>query len=327
MNKKLDVVNFLRGFSIFTIVLMHLVQSYPIGNLLMKAVSFGGAGVHVFILCSGFGLYLSYLNKPVTYPQFLKRRFLKIYLPYAIIIIISALLPFYNTSPNKWIQLSSHLLLYKMFVERWECSYGIQFWFVSTIIQFYIAWPLILRIFKRGGVILALIISLGWSTLVGVSDLSDERVWNSFFLQYLWEFVLGMQLASYYKTYPENFKMIPTCKILLPICLLGVILVGVTGVLGGIWKSYNDIPSLFGYMGMALILYKVNIRFINKFFVYTNKISYEWYLVHILVFTCSNLLLDTFFHVPSLIRATVAFILSFLVAIGYHKILKALKLV
>lgn len=56
--KKLDVVNFLRGFSIFTIVLMHLVQSYPLPGVLMKASSLGGAGVHVFILCSGFGLYL-----------------------------------------------------------------------------------------------------------------------------------------------------------------------------------------------------------------------------------------------------------------------------
>ena len=205
MNKKLDIIDFLRGFSIFTIVLMHLVQSYPIGNLLMKASSFGGAGVHVFILCSGFGLYLSYLNKPITYPQFLKRRFLKVYLPYAIIIIISALVPFYNTSPDKWLQLLSHLFLFKMFVEEWECSYGGQFWFVSTIIQFYLAWPLILRLFNRERVILALFISLSWSTFVGLNGLLDERVWNSFFLQYLWEFVLGMQLAVYYKNNSNRF--------------------------------------------------------------------------------------------------------------------------
>lgn len=149
--QKLDIIDFLRGFSIFTIVLMHLVLIYPIEDLLMKASSFGGAGVHVFILCSGFGLYLSYLNKPVTYLQFLKRRFLKVYLPYAVIIIISALLPFYNTSSDKWVELLSHLFLFKMFVEEWECSYGVQFWFVSTIIQFYLTWPLILTLFKRVG--------------------------------------------------------------------------------------------------------------------------------------------------------------------------------
>ena len=72
MLQRLEVIDFLRGFSIFTIVLMHLLQSYPIPPFLMAASSFGGAGVHVFILCSGFGLYLSYLNKPLTYSQFFK---------------------------------------------------------------------------------------------------------------------------------------------------------------------------------------------------------------------------------------------------------------
>jgi len=73
--QKYDIVNFLRGISIFTIVVMHLCQGYA-GGALQKALSFGGAGVHVFILCSGFGLYLSYLRKPLGYGDFLKRRFL-----------------------------------------------------------------------------------------------------------------------------------------------------------------------------------------------------------------------------------------------------------
>lgn len=62
--RKLEVIDFLRGFAIFTIVLMHCVQGYLDGGGL-KAASLGGAGVYVFILCSGFGLYLSYLNKPL----------------------------------------------------------------------------------------------------------------------------------------------------------------------------------------------------------------------------------------------------------------------
>ena len=69
--KKLEVINFLRGFAIFTIVLMHCVQGY-LDGVMHKAVSLGGAGVHVFILCSGFGLYLSYMNKPLGYLDFLK---------------------------------------------------------------------------------------------------------------------------------------------------------------------------------------------------------------------------------------------------------------
>lgn len=326
MKQRLDIVDFLRGYSIFTIVLMHLIQSYPISNMLMKASSFGGAGVHVFMLCSGFGLYLSYLNKPLTYPQFLKRRFLKVYLPYVIVITISALIPFYNTSPDKWIQFLSHIFFFKMFVEEWECSYGIQFWFVSTIIQFYLLWPVVLRLFKRGGAFLALFISLVWCTFTGLTNLSNDRIWNSFFLQYLWEFVLGMQIALYYKTHPTRFK-IPSLKILIPISLIGIALTGITGVMGGIWKVYNDIPSLFGYMGMALIIYKLGITPINRFFTYTNRVSYEWYLVHILVFACSNHILDMYFNVSPIIKASTALFTSYLMAIVYNKLLKKLNVV
>lgn len=85
--KKYEIVNFLRGYSIFTITLMHLCQSYTCG-VLNKAFSFGGAGVHVFILCSGFGLYLSYLKNPLGYSDFLKRRFGKVWVPYAITVLL-----------------------------------------------------------------------------------------------------------------------------------------------------------------------------------------------------------------------------------------------
>lgn len=71
-------------------------------------------------ICSGFGLYLSYLNKPLTYSQFLKRRFLKVYLPYIIIILVSALIPFYNTSSDKLLQILSHIFLFKMFLMIWR---------------------------------------------------------------------------------------------------------------------------------------------------------------------------------------------------------------
>ena len=90
MCQKLDIIDFLRGYSIFTIVLMHLLQSYDLPSLLMKATSFGGAGVHVFILCSGFGLYFSYLNRPLGYRAFLRKRFGRIYWPMAIVCMVTA---------------------------------------------------------------------------------------------------------------------------------------------------------------------------------------------------------------------------------------------
>ena len=142
------MVDFLRGFSIFTIVLMHLVQSYPLPGLLQKATSFGGAGVHVFILCSGFGLYLSSLYKPLAYGQFLKRRFSKVYIPYLIVVIISALYFGLVCGQDVLNSLLGSVFLFKMFVPSLECAFGGQMWFVSTIIQFYLFWPLIVKLFR-----------------------------------------------------------------------------------------------------------------------------------------------------------------------------------
>ena len=53
---------------------------------------------------------------------------------------------------------------------------------------------------------------------------------------------------------------------------------------GGWLKLYNDIPSLFGYLSVALLVYKVGIKWVNKFFEWANGFSYELYLVHSLVF-------------------------------------------
>lgn len=230
MKQRLEIIDFLRGFSIFTIVLMHLLQSYPINPLFMKASSFGGAGVHIFILCSGFGLCLSYLNKPLTYSQFIKRRFTKVYLPYLIVVLVSAMIPFYDTSPNKILQVLSHLFFFKMFFNDLESSLGGQMWFISTLFQFYIVWFWVLKLFNRPkGVIYALLVSLAWATIVAV-------------------------------------------------------------------------------------------------FIFTNKISYEWYLVHILVFSCTSYYMHQF-GMSTVIIAIISLVLSYFIAFLYHLILKRIKII
>lgn len=150
--QKLNLIDFLRGFSISTIVLFHLFQNYLLPSWLMKAISFGGAGVHVFILCSGFGLYLSYLNKPLSYQAFLKKRFGRIYWPMAIVCLVTSCWMLFQ-GQEVLMPLLSNLFLFKMFVPELESSMGGQMWFISTIIQFYIAWPLIVKLINinRGG--------------------------------------------------------------------------------------------------------------------------------------------------------------------------------
>ena len=315
--KKLDVVNFLRGYSIFTIVIMHLVGMLGISGIWEKATAFGGAGVHVFILCSGFGLYLSYLRKPLGYIAFLKKRFTRIYMPMAVLCVATAV--WMACMGREWFMpLLGNLLLFKMFVPELESSMGGQMWFVSTIIQFYLAWPLIVKLFNiRGGVKLALIVSLLWSTTVGLLGYAEERVWNSFFLQYLWEFCLGMKMAEIYHGNPKALE-VPRWKYLLPLCVAGVGVTGIMGFAGWPWKLYNDIPSLVGYMSLALVIYKVGIKPLNRLLEWTNRFSYEWYLVHMLVFDI------IFYYIGHNATIAVVFVLclllSYSTAIAYSRI-------
>lgn len=68
--------------------------------------------------------------------------------------------------------------------------------------------------------------------------------------------------------------------------------------------------------GFSIIFYQVGVKWLNKFFEYTNKISYEWYLVHILVFTI-------YFRfargvLPFFVDWVILMFISYLVAIGYQ---------
>lgn len=46
----------------------------------------------------------------------------------------------------------SHVLLYKMFSTELDISLCYPYWFISTIIQFYLAWPLVVKLYRTGGI-------------------------------------------------------------------------------------------------------------------------------------------------------------------------------
>ncbi|MBK8194736.1 MAG: acyltransferase family protein [Lewinellaceae bacterium] len=56
---RITYIDFARGYAIFTIVCYHGLQRADLPGLWQKAIVFGGTGVHLFFLLSGFGLGLS----------------------------------------------------------------------------------------------------------------------------------------------------------------------------------------------------------------------------------------------------------------------------
>lgn len=176
--RKAELIDFLRGFIIFSIVLMHLCQGYTEGVL--NKVFAWGAGVHVFILCSGFGLFLSYLRKSLDYKDFLRKMFANVCVLYAIDVLMWSIWLISKNGVFLIREVTSHLLLYKMFSVELDTSLCYPCWFISTIIQFYLAWPLIVRpIQHKGGYFIALTTSLAWSTLVGFLGNEEMQPWRS----------------------------------------------------------------------------------------------------------------------------------------------------
>lgn len=328
--KRLKLIDFLRGYSIFTIALMHLVSGV-IEGVVSKAAAFGGAGVHVFILCSGFGLYLSYLKKPLGYGDFLKRRFGKVWMPYVIAVLLWGIWYLYSSGLFPAREVLSHLLLYKMFSNELDTSLCYPYWFISTIIQFYLFWPLIVMIYKMkwGGRIL-MILSLFWSTIVGVLGYEEQRPWGSFFLQYLWEFALGMYIADRCMMYDGRGEKLMDIKTYRWRWLI----LGAVGGMGasafmvwngGIMKLYNDIPSLVGYLSLALLIYKVGIKIINRFFECSSRFGYELYLLHSLVYVIVAYLFSSVLPIPVLL--TIEFLLAYIIAYFYKYVLDKIKIV
>ena len=145
---------------------------------------------------------------------------------------------------------------------------------------------------------------------MAITGLNEERIWGSFFFQYLWEFCLGMIMAD--KLNNGGEIKVPNIKLLL-VDIIGIGIEGFLGVKGGWAKALNDIPALFGYGALVLLVYQI--RPLQKIGMWLGNISYEWYLLHILSFVL------VFSIVGGWLASILAFVISISMAFVFHKII------
>lgn len=310
--RKIEYIDFAKGYAIFTIVLYHAMQQLPLAPMLQKAIIFGGTGVHLFFLLSGFGLGLSKSAKSAG--EFYRRRLVKIWLPYVLALTISLLAAFaldlFADGLPAW---AAGVLLYQMFFEKYVHSFGGHFWFISAIVQFYLAFPALAWLKNRLGhrwafAAICLLASVAWWLLVFWLGKSHERIWNSCFLQFLWEFGLGMAFADVFSaenagptaqpsSVSQAFSAPQTAAnwqekaarywcASLPIGLFFTgVMVAMILKMGDIGRLFNDIPALIGYAALSVFAYQFGARAfppLRQFFLWVSAFSYSLYLVHIL---------------------------------------------
>jgi peptidoglycan/LPS O-acetylase OafA/YrhL len=323
--RKILFIDFAKGFAMLSIVVFHFFSPYTTG-IFSKAIMFAGAGVHVFILLSGFGLALSSVNLKLK--SFYIKRFTKILIPYYIAVIIIFLfnLHFNFYKENDLYALFGHILFYKMFDSTIVGSFGGQFWFISTIIQFYIFFPVIIFFKSKYSInqflITSLFISAIYWLIVSLCKLNEVRIYNSFFLQYLWEFNLGIYLSDLYIKKEFKFWEFNNLLMVIIISSLSLFLMAFISLNGGeVGRSFNDVPSLISYLGFLIIFYtlveKLNLKLIFYFFVKLGKFSYELFLLHSFVFVMVNLFLVNVIKMTPNILSTFILVLPISIIISY----------
>ncbi|MEI6412538.1 MAG: acyltransferase [Bacteroidota bacterium] len=309
--RKIEFLDFAKGYAIFTIVCYHALQRLDLSPLLQKAIIFGGSGVHLFFLLSGFGLGLS--STVGSAGAFYRRRAVKVWLPYVLALSLSLVAAYtVHLFQDGWDAWLAGVGLYQMFFERYIHSFGGHFWFISAIMQFYLVFPLLLWLknrFTQPWIYfwICLGISIGWWLVVFVLDKGGMRTWNSFFLQFLWEFALGQVLADLYKkqttappvstprirpdfwNYPWGWYL-PAGLVFTGIMILMILKMGDAG------KVFNDIPALFGYSALCIFLFRVGDLFfspLKRVFLWIGGFSYSLYLAHVLVLDGWLMLLES----------------------------------
>lgn len=309
MKGRIEYIDWAKGYAIFTIVCYHALQRAGLPPMLQQAIVFGGTGVHLFFLLSGFGLGLS--EHSDTTIRFYRRRLSKVWLPYVLALTISLVAAaFFGLFPDGTTAWLAGTGLYQMFSERWIESFGGHFWFISAIIQFYLVYPLLVwlkSLVERLGqfwfLALSLAISVAWWILVYALGKGDLRTWNSCFLQFLWEFALGMVLASRFRSASvwKPALNATTFRWSLPVALIATgLMAWMILKMGPAGRIFNDIPALIGYTAFSIFFFQLGERFLpllKRFFLWVGGFSYSMYLIHILVLETWLRLLESL-HLP-----------------------------
>jgi peptidoglycan/LPS O-acetylase OafA/YrhL len=265
---RIEYVDFAKGYAILSVVIFHILQRAGLAPIWQQGISFGGAGVHLFFLLSGFGLVY---GKPLPLLAFYQRRLAVVWLPYVLALSLSLLVAvIWNIFSDRWDAYFAGVLMLQMFSENYIQSFGGHFWFISTIMQFYIVFPFLLSLrsslrTRTRFFLVCFGLSVGWWLLVFTLEKGNARIWDSFFLQFLWEFALGMILGETLResqqiegeqqssrVAPGMFwEWSPWTALGIGLLFSAIMVLLVMG-LGQTGKIVNDVPSLIGYTALSV---------------------------------------------------------------------------
>jgi len=269
-----ELTNMIRGIAIIGIVIHHWFLYLPyqivfpiISPFVVLISKLAGTYVQIFFLLSGYGLSMSYYKKGIaSWPNWFKKRFIKIIIPYWFIVILSfivmnllkGVLPINSFT---LMDLSAYILLFRnMYPPSHSLNYT--FWFMPVLFGLYIIFPFLIKTTKKVGivkfVIFISILQYGSITsflLLGF-PFGHQHDW---FLFYILIFSVGIVLA--HVTYMGNYKIdqLGSYKML----LIGCACYLVSFLIQKYFKFgsfYNDVFTAVGIFLITLFICKIILK-------------------------------------------------------------------
>lgn len=261
VNVKLGIIEeigYLRGFGVLGVIAIHttgyfteVTQFNTLALVNLWIDVFSQFAVPLFIMISGFVLAKNY-REDFSLKKFYMKRVRSIIPQY---FLFSAL----YTAFNNWLIMKSNSLdenAALILKNVWLSDASYHLWFFSIIIQFYILYPLLIKIYdlfqEKGRAELLIILLLIMQTLfmVGLhtSYLSDIKL-N--FIGFLFYFALGIYILDHYDSLKKNFTLPTSFLFIISIALtLGTSYFIVIPLTTG--YRYSSIPAYF-FIGPEII--------------------------------------------------------------------------
>lgn len=326
----------LKGLGILSIVFAHISYMLVTDNTFLYPLSIAaGVGVDLFLFMSGYGLTVGMLKKPLPAGSFYRRRMIKVFIPFWIVLIALFVCDylFHDTRYSPIYILQSFLGLFPR-ANAFE-DVNSPFWYISWMLMFYILFPLL---FIR---------SKPWITALLLAVIANAfALLDPLQLQVNWlhrlhtnAFSLGMLMAWWLNAYPQHTAKLEQFRntasnnsIRLALTVLSLLFAGYMAChnTASSWPTVANAVVGIGFdknffIGQATSLITMIALIIgfslkpldNRFLHLYGTYSYETYLLHWPLMARY----DIFFHYLPAWAATIAWLAAF-IGIGWclHKI-------
>lgn len=234
-----------------------------------------------------------------NYFSYILKRFLKIYLPYCLWVVVYYL---YFLKLG-WVEKSFSALLKYIFIG----DLSAQFYYVVIVMQFYLLLPLWKLIVKKVPFYISITVSglitvfmYRFDGLIAHLEITFEHR-SRLFVTYLVFWIIGLYVGRYYDKIKESL-----IKYKASILLSFIPVVAITYLLwwqyskwlyifdGDYLKFFTDILTIFVLLTLCIILENSNLTFIKKTLSFIHNASFSVFLSHCLVLQITTTLLQRF---------------------------------